>query len=80
MLLSQETTVMQPEITDLRERVTVLERELRKIKIVLKKETNPTQEPWWEQRAGQFKNDPLFDQIVAAGEAYRRTKASRAQK
>jgi hypothetical protein len=66
---------MQPAIADLTERVTVLERELRKIKTVLKKEANTTQEPWWDRKAGQFKNDPLLDQIVAAGQAYRRSKA-----
>lgn len=70
---------MQPTITDLAERVSVLERELRKIKTSLKKEAK-TQEPWWEQQAGRFKNDPLFDQIIAAGQAYRRAKTPRTRK
>jgi hypothetical protein len=70
---------MQLEITDLAERVTALERELRKVKTTLKVATNATQKPWWEQRAGQFKNDPLFDQIVAAGQEYRRSKILRSR-
>ena len=68
---------MQPALVDLTERVTALERELRKIKTALKKETNRPQEPWWERKAGQFKNDPLFDEIVAAGQAYRRAQTRR---
>lgn len=71
---------MQPAITDLAERVTTLERELRKIKTALTVAAKVTQAPWWEQQAGQFKNDPLFDQIVAAGQAYRRTKTPRTRK
>lgn len=71
---------MQPKIIDLTERVTVLERELRKVKTTLKVATNAAQKPWWEQRAGQFKNDPLFDQLVAAGQEYRRSKILRSRK
>lgn len=71
---------MQPAITDLAERVTALERELQKVKTALKVATKATQAPWWEQQAGQFKNDPLFDQIVAAGQVYRRTKTPRTRK
>jgi hypothetical protein len=71
---------MQPEITDLAERVTALGRELRRVRTTLKVATNATQEPWWGQRAGQFKNDPLFDQIVAAGQTYRRSKIPRTRK
>ncbi len=71
---------MQPAITDLAGRVTVLERELRKVQTSLKVATKASQTPWWEQQAGQFKDDPLFDEIVTAGQAYRRSKTPRARK
>ena len=71
---------MQPAIIDLAERVTALERELRKGKKTLKVATNTAQKPWGEQGAGQFKNDSLFDQIVVAGQEYRRSKIPRSRK
>ena len=71
---------MQPEISPLEERLTILERELRKVKAELKTVRKETQRPWWEQLAGQFKNDPLFDQIVEAGQQYRRSKTPRTRK
>jgi hypothetical protein len=60
--------------------VTALERELQKVKTALKVATNATQKPWWEQHAGQFKNDPLFDLIVAMGQEYRRSKIPQSRK
>ncbi|NOT54067.1 MAG: hypothetical protein HOP18_05635 [Deltaproteobacteria bacterium] len=71
---------MQPAIVDLAERVTVLEKELRKVQTALKVATKAIQAPWWEEQAGQFKNDPLFDRIVAAGQAYRRAHTPRTRK
>ena len=29
--------------------------------------------PWWEEYAGRFANDPIFDELVEAGRAYRRS-------
>jgi hypothetical protein len=58
-------------------RVTVLERELRKIRSELKVAQRAAQEPWWTRLAGKFKDDPLFDEIIEAGRAYRRSLASR---
>ena len=52
------------------ERVTLLEQEMRKVKAQNKsKDTRP----WWEQRFGAFKDDPLFEEAVKAGEEYRKS-------
>jgi hypothetical protein len=80
MLTREGGIVMQPAMTDLAARVTTLERELEKVKTALSVETKAAHAPWWEQQAGQFKNDPLFDRIVAAGQAYRRIKTPRPRK
>ena len=51
------------------ERVTLLEQEMRKVKTQNKsKDTRP----WWEQRFGAFKDDPLYDEAMKAGEEYRK--------
>ncbi len=57
----------------LAERVTALERRLRKVQAQLKEVRQAPQRPWWEQLAGRFKNDPLFDEVVKAGQAYRQS-------
>jgi len=36
-------------------------------------------QPWWERPAGRFKDDPLFDELIAAGQAYRRSLRPRAR-
>jgi hypothetical protein len=61
----------------LEERVAALERELRKVKSQLRTIHQKSQQPWWEQLAGTFKNDPTFIEIVRAGQAYRRSLAAR---
>jgi len=62
--------------TRLEDRVTALERELRKVKSELKA-TRQESQPWWERFAGMFKNDALFDKVVKVGRAYRRSLAPR---
>ncbi|WP_395095255.1 hypothetical protein [Armatimonas sp.] len=53
----------------LEERVTLLEREMVQVKAKTKiKDTRP----WWERRFGAFKDDPLYDEAVKAGEEYRK--------
>jgi hypothetical protein len=59
--------------------VAVLERELRKIRPELKAVRKVSQQPWWIRLAGRFKNDPLFDEIIEAGNAYRRSLTPRAR-
>ena len=61
------------------ERVTGLDRELRKMRSELKAVRKGSQRPWWERRAGRFKHDPLFDEVVKAGRTYRRALTLRAR-
>ena len=64
---------MQSTATKLEQRVTVLERELRKMRSELKSVRKVSQQPWWKRLAGRSKNDALFDEIIEAGNAYRRS-------
>jgi hypothetical protein len=57
---------MQTANAKLEERITALERRLRKVQAQLKEVHQAPQRPWWEQLAGRFKNDPLFDEVVKA--------------
>jgi hypothetical protein len=61
----------------LEERVAALEREIRKVKSTLQTLHQKSRQPWWEQLAGTFKNDPVFNEIVKAGQAYRRSLTDR---
>jgi hypothetical protein len=70
---------MRPEAKKLEDRVTILERQLRSMKSQLKAVRKTSQKPWWEDLAGRFKNDPLFDEIAEAGQAYRRALGRRAR-
>lgn len=70
---------MRPVNRKLEERVTDLERQLRTMKSELKAVRKASQKPWWEDLAGRFKNDPLFDEITEAGQAYRRALARRSR-
>jgi len=69
---------MQSTATKLEQRVTFLERELRKMRSELKAVRKAFQQPWWIRLAGRFKNDPVFDEIIEAGKAYRRSLPPRA--
>lgn len=62
----------------LEERVTALEHEVSEVKSMLKTVSEPPQRPWWERLAGTFKDAPLFDEVIEAGHAYRRSLAPRA--
>ena len=57
----------------LEQRVTVLERELRKVRAELKTVRKVSRQPWWTRLAGSFKNETLFDKIIEAGDAHRRS-------
>jgi hypothetical protein len=62
--------------TKLTERVTALERSLRKVQVQLREVYQVPQQPWWERLAGRFKDEPLFDEIVEAGRLYRQSLTS----
>lgn len=32
---------------------------------------NKTEVPWWEQRAGTFADDPIYDEAMRLGREYR---------
>lgn len=68
---------MQTAQANLEKRVAALERELQKVKAELKAIRQEPQPAWWERFAGWFKDDSLFDEIVKAGQAYRRSLALR---
>ena len=63
----------------LTERVAALERRLRKVQSQLKVVRQAPQQPWWERLASRFKDEPLFDEVVEAGQAYRRSLTPRAR-
>ncbi|MCI0487763.1 MAG: hypothetical protein L0229_14315 [Blastocatellia bacterium] len=54
----------------LEDRVELLENEMRLLKSVVQ-QAKENQQPWWEQLAGEFKDDPVFDEIVEYGRKYR---------
>ena len=62
-------------VTNLEERIALLEAEMRHVKSLLKT-VRDAQQPWWERHAGMFKDDPVFDAIVETGQVYRRSLAS----
>jgi hypothetical protein len=60
------------------QRLEALEREVRLLRAVVKKK-GKKEMPWWERVGGMFKDDPLFDEIVEAGQKYRKSLRSRAK-
>jgi hypothetical protein len=62
----------------LERRIDALEREVRQIKSAISR-SGQRKRPWWEHRAGSFKDDQLFDDIVRAGQRYRKRAGRRAR-
>ena len=58
-------------VLTIEERVIALEHEISNIKDQLKTSHEASQHPWWERLAGTFKDDPLFDETIEAGRAFR---------
>ena len=52
------------------ERVAALEAEIIRLKERLDR-GQTSQRPWWEEIAGGFANDPIFEQAMKLGEQYR---------
>jgi hypothetical protein len=55
----------------LEERVAALEAEVAKLKRKL--EERDLIAPWWEQIAGTFQNDPLYERAMWLGQQYRQS-------
>ena len=58
--------------SDLERRVAALEREIELLKAAIKP-AQKEQPLWWVRLAGTFKNDPVFDEIIEAGQKYRKS-------
>lgn len=54
------------------QRVEALGREVRLLRAAVKKK-GEKEKPWWERFGGTFKDYPLFDEMVKAGQRYRRS-------
>ena len=78
--LMERAQIMRIADPKLAKRVTSLERELQKLKVELKTMRQGSPPPWWERCTGVFKNDPLFDDMVEAGRAYRQSLAPRGRR
>lgn len=63
----------------LAQRVAALEQQLQQVKASLAIAQRRLALPWWERLAGSCANDPLFDEMVAAGQAYRRAQNTRSR-
>jgi hypothetical protein len=54
------------------QRLEALEREVRLLRAAVRGK-GKKEKPWWERFGGTFKDDPLFDEMVKAGQRYRRS-------
>jgi ABC-type uncharacterized transport system substrate-binding protein len=66
-------TTTQQQLEALRRRIDLLDAEVAKLKHEAR--TNRSQGPkkWWEEIAGHFDGDPVFDEIVKEGRKWRRS-------
>ena len=55
----------------LERRIDALEREVHRIKSAISR-SRKRGRPWWEHLAGSFRDDELFDEIVKAGQEFRK--------
>lgn len=53
----------------LEERVSALEAEMKRLKQV--QNVEPAKAPWWQQRFGAFKDDPVYEDAMRLGKEYR---------
>lgn len=56
--------------TELENRISVLEKEVAFLKQKIEKDEK-SKKPWWEQIAGTFANDPIYDEAMRLGREYR---------
>ena len=57
--------------SQLEQRVTALEAEVAKLKNLI--EAMQTTQPWWEQIAGTFQHDPMYEEAMRLGRQYRQS-------
>jgi len=55
----------------LERRVAALEADLTKLKTQI--EAMHTTQPWWEQIAGTFQHDPMYEEAMRLGQQYRQS-------
>jgi hypothetical protein len=56
--------------TELEKRLSAVETELALLKNKVEQKEE-TKEPWWEQIAGTFADDPIYDEAMRLGREYR---------
>lgn len=59
-------------LMQLEQRVGALERKVEKL-MSRTEGRRGKKEDWWREQAGRFRNDPVFDEIVRLGKAYRKS-------
>jgi hypothetical protein len=57
--------------SQLEQRVAALEAEVTKLKVQM--EAMQTAQPWWEQIAGTFQRDPMYEEAMRLGRQYRQS-------
>lgn len=55
---------------EIEKRLAVLEGEVALLKKQVSQEKKP-KKPWWEERAGMFADDPMYDEAMRLGREYR---------
>ena len=58
-------------VETLEERLTAVEQELAEVKRQLLTRTVNSLVPWWEQQVGKFADDPLYEEAMRLGRAWR---------
>jgi len=61
---------MQMTMAQLADRLALLEKTVEDLKARLTESAGPRRR-WWTEDAGRFANDPIFDEMVKLGSAYR---------
>jgi len=63
------------------ERLSLVEKQLAELlaELLAEKAKTNTEPPWYEQMAGAFENDEIFDRAMEAGAAYRRSQPTAAE-